>query len=158
MVTTVSNRLEMEQSTCLWLSRRPPPLSVAESFRVFRLQRADPAIDRQLAGHHTEVELNMAEGKLMKMAGGDVAETFADHCEQVIFDGQTLRVDMAVTRFSSQGAGKQPTVRRATACRLVLTPQAALQLHEQLQRIVAGLEQKGLVRKRTKAPAPATTQ
>jgi hypothetical protein len=81
----------------------------------------------------------------------DVIETFSDHCERVIFDGQTLRVDLSVARYGESGADRRPSAVRTTACRL--TPQAALQLHDQLQRLVATMEEKGLVKKR-----PAVTR
>jgi hypothetical protein len=84
----------------------------------------------------------------------DVPETFADHCQGVVFDGQTLRLELAVTRFGAPEGNKRPDAERTTACRLVLTPQAALQLHEQLRRLVATLEEKGLVSRRASAPGP----
>lgn len=77
----------------------------------------------------------------------EICETFADHCERVIFDGQTLRIDLSVTRLVAAGEGGKPSGYRATASRLVLTPQLALQLHGQLQNLVAIMEKKGLVRK-----------
>jgi hypothetical protein len=78
----------------------------------------------------------------------DVSETFSDHCESVLFDGQTLRVDLSVTRYGQPESNKRPNALRTTACRLVLTPQAALQLHDQLRRVVATMEEKGLVKRR----------
>jgi uncharacterized protein (DUF1786 family) len=90
----------------------------------------------------------MAEAKQGYVDRPEVAETFADHCERVIFDGQTLRVDLSVTRYGEPTPDKRATAHRATACRLVMTPQSALQLHDQLQRVVDALEEKGLVKKR----------
>jgi hypothetical protein len=97
----------------------------------------------------------MADSKSGYVERAEVAETFADHCERVIFDGQTLRVELAVTRYGEPTADKRASAQRTTACRLVMTPQAALQLHEQLTRVVAGMEEKGLLKKRTGA---ATTR
>ena len=77
----------------------------------------------------------------------DVTEQFADHCERVMFDGQTLRVDLAVTRYDAKEGEKRPSAQRVLASRLVLTPTAALQLHNQLARVVAALEEKGIVKK-----------
>jgi hypothetical protein len=71
----------------------------------------------------------------------DVAETFVDTITGVIFDGQTLRIDGAVTRV--ERADGQPTVVAAkyTACRIVLTPNAAAELISQLQQVTAKLRQ-----------------
>lgn len=77
----------------------------------------------------------------------DVSETFADHCENVVFDGQALRVELGVTRYGKPAGGK-PSAQRVTASRLVLTPQASLQLYNQLAQIVNVLEKKGIVTKR----------
>lgn len=91
----------------------------------------------------------MAEATIEYIDTVGVMETFADHCERVLFDGQTLRVEVAVTRYSAPPRdGKSPKARRTAVSRLVLTPQAALQLHAQLNQVVGGLEKKGLVRKR----------
>ena len=51
----------------------------------------------------------------------ELAETFADSVSNVVWDGQTLRVDLSVTRYPppdqmSSGAKRYPV------CRLVLTP------------------------------------
>jgi len=89
----------------------------------------------------------MEDTKTVYVERPDVAEMFADHCEQVIFDGQTLRLELAVTRYASATSSKAPTRRRTTACRLVLTPQGGLQLFEQLARVVAAMEKKGLLTK-----------
>ena len=97
----------------------------------------------------------MEDSKSGYVDRAEVAETFADHCERVVFDGQTLRVELAVTRYGEPTADKRASTLRTTACRLVMTPPAALQLHEQLTRVVAGMEEKGLVKKRT---STATTR
>jgi hypothetical protein len=67
----------------------------------------------------------MAEAKQGYVDRPEVAETFADHCERVIFDGQTLRVDLSVTRYGEPTSDKRATAHRATTCRLVMTPDVA---------------------------------
>jgi len=97
----------------------------------------------------------MEETKVGYLDRPEVTESFADHCERVIFDGQTLRIELAVTRYTAPVAGKATGRRRTTASRLVLTPQCGLQLFEQLARVVAAMDQKGLLRK---VQDPATKQ
>jgi hypothetical protein len=80
----------------------------------------------------------------------DLPETFADSINQVFFDGQTLRINFGVTRVDPPA---QPqTARRYPACRLVLTPGAAVELMNQIQRLTAGMIQAGVLKA---AAAPA---
>jgi hypothetical protein len=84
----------------------------------------------------------------------DLAETFADHVRLVIFDGSTLRLELGVTRLDELKPQAPPSGRRYPSCRLVLTPGAAVDLINQLQRIAAGLVQAGIL-KADQQPAPA---
>jgi hypothetical protein len=79
--------------------------------------------------------------KLEQVDLPDLAETFADSISQVFFDGQTLRINFGVTRVDSL-----PQARRYPACRLVLTPTAAVDLMNQIQRLMAGMIQAGVIK------------
>jgi hypothetical protein len=81
----------------------------------------------------------------------DMEETFADSISGLIFDGQTLRIEFAVTRFDEMKANAPITGRRYPACRLVLPPAAAVDLINRMQQIATALTQAGVVR-----PAPRT--
>jgi hypothetical protein len=76
----------------------------------------------------------------------DCAETFADSIQSVLFDGQTLRIEFAITRFDDIKSGAPVTGRRYPACRLVLPPSAAVDLINKVQQIANGLAQAGLVK------------
>ncbi len=76
----------------------------------------------------------------------DVAETFADSVSGLVFDGQTLRIEFAVTRLDEVKAGTPITGRRYPACRLVLPPAAAVDLINRMQQIGVALTQAGAVR------------
>ena len=84
----------------------------------------------------------------------DMAETFADSITGLIFDGQTLRVEFGVTRFDEVKPNTQITGRRYPACRLVLSPAAAVELINRMQQIANALTQAGVV-KATPRPAAA---
>jgi hypothetical protein len=81
----------------------------------------------------------------------DLAETFADSMNQVFFDGQTLRINFGVTRVDHPS--QTQTARRYPTCRLVLTPAAAVELMNQIQRLTAGMIQAGVI----KATPPVQT-
>jgi hypothetical protein len=74
----------------------------------------------------------------------DIAETFVDSVTGLVFDGQTLRVEFAVTRLDEVKANAPITGRRYPACRLVLPPAAAVDLINRMQQIGTALAQAGL--------------
>jgi hypothetical protein len=76
----------------------------------------------------------------------DMEETFADSISGLIFDGQTLRIEFAVTRFDEVKANTPITGRRYPACRLVLPPAAAVDLINRMQQIATALTQAGVVK------------
>jgi hypothetical protein len=83
----------------------------------------------------------------------DCLETFADSISGLSFDGQTLRLEFAVTRMDEVKPNTQLTGRRYPVCRLVLQPVAAIELINKMQQVGAALTQAGLV-KATPAAAP----
>ena len=97
-------------------------------------------------------ERQQSDGSLCDRA--DMAETFADSITGLIFDGQTLRVEFGVTRFDEVRPNTQITGRRYPACRLVLSPAAAVELINRMQQVAAALAQAGVV-KATPRPAAA---
>jgi len=84
----------------------------------------------------------------------DLAETFADAISGLIFDGQSLRIEFAVTRLDEVKQDGPIAGRRFPACRLVLTPAAAVDLINRMQQVGAALAQAGLT-KATPASTPA---
>ncbi len=81
----------------------------------------------------------------------DIEETFADSVGGLIFDGQTLRIEFAVTRLDEVKANTPLTGRRYPASRIVLPPAAAVDLINRMQQIAAALTQAGMVKA---APRP----
>jgi hypothetical protein len=83
------------------------------------------------------------------------AETFADSIRSVMWDGQTLRVELSVTRFSELSpATTSAQAKRYPACRLVMTAGAAVDLFNRLQQTMAALSKAGVVTQQ-KPPAIA---
>jgi len=74
----------------------------------------------------------------------DLAETFVDSVSGLVFDGQTLRIDFAVTRLDEIKPNTPVTGRRYPACRLVLPPAAAVDLINRMQQIGEALTKAGL--------------
>lgn len=75
----------------------------------------------------------------------EISETFADSIHGLIFDGQTMRIEFCVTRMDPPQPPKEPTARQYPVCRLVLPPNAAIDLYNRLERIVQALEKDGKI-------------
>jgi hypothetical protein len=86
----------------------------------------------------------------------DLAETFVDSVSGLVFDGQTLRIDFAVTRLDEIKPNTSITGRRYPACRLVLPPAAAADLINRMQQIGEALTQAGLATRNTPRPTAQT--
>jgi hypothetical protein len=73
----------------------------------------------------------------------EIAETFADAINGVVFDGQ---IEFGVTRLDEVKANTPISSRRYPACRMVLPPTAAVDLINRMQQIAATLAQAGKVK------------
>lgn len=82
----------------------------------------------------------------------ECGEIFADSINALAFDGQALRIEFGVTRLDEKKTDAPLTGRRYPACRLVLTPVAAVDLINKMQQVGAALAQAGVV-KTTPPPA-----
>jgi hypothetical protein len=69
----------------------------------------------------------------------------------MFFDGQSLRIEFAVSRVDEVKPNIPITGRRYPACRLVLPPGAAVELINRMQQIGAALTKAGVV-KQSEAP------
>jgi hypothetical protein len=85
----------------------------------------------------------------------DMPETFVDSIRMVRFDGVTMRAELCVTRI---GEREPFIIKRYPACRLVLTPEAAVELARQLQKIVAAMEQRGKLKREKPLPSQDVLQ
>jgi hypothetical protein len=71
-----------------------------------------------------------------------------------VFDGQTLRLEFGVTRLDEVKRNSPITGRRYPACRLALSPGAAIELINRMQQIAAALAQAGILKPADKPAAP----
>ena len=97
------------------------------------------------------------EVKLHYIDRPDLAETFADSINALFFDGQTLRIEVGVSRVENSKNDEPIMVRRYPACRLVLTPGAAVELINHMEQVTSALSQAGLLKSTQPAAASATT-
>jgi hypothetical protein len=87
----------------------------------------------------------------------DVSETFADSIRGLSFDGQTMRIEFCSVRIDPFNPTEAPTGRQYPVCRMVLTPNAGIELFNRLQQIVKALEKSGAVHRTPPSTATPTT-
>lgn len=82
-----------------------------------------------------------------------LAETFADSVHNMVWDGQTLRVEFCVTRYP-EAPSADAEAKRIPVCRLVMTAPAVAALFNRLQQTVAALSEAGVISKQPQQPPP----
>ncbi len=66
-----------------------------------------------------------------------VRETFCDSVETFAFDGNTMRIELFATRLDAPSGKSIPTARKVTVCRLVITPELAVDLCNKLNQVLS---------------------
>jgi len=87
----------------------------------------------------------------------ELGEIFADSVIGTSYDGQTLRLEFAVTRLDDIKSGEPITGRRYPACRVVLSPAGVLDLINRIQQIATALTQAGTLKTTPRPGEPAKT-
>jgi hypothetical protein len=89
-----------------------------------------------------------------------ISETFVDAVRGMMFDGQSVRMELCVTRMEEPKNGSgELTGKRQTACRVVLPLSAALELSSKLGSVLTTLAKRGAERKAKQGQrAPASVQ
>src|SRR5262245_57953251 len=82
-----------------------------------------------------------------------LAETFADSVQTLLFDGQNLRIVFCASRLDEPKGGGRPHGKRYPTCRLVLSGQGTLDLINRIQKIGAALAREGVIKARTEGAA-----
>jgi hypothetical protein len=82
----------------------------------------------------------------------EVQEVYADQVRLIHFDGYSVRLEFTVLRPRVAGPDRAEAI-VYPAARLALPPHAAINLKEQLDQLVAKLEEQGVLRR----IAPSTT-
>jgi hypothetical protein len=82
-----------------------------------------------------------------------LAETFADSVKEVLFDGQSFRVELCVTRLDGPEAA-----RRYPVTRLVLPANAALDLSTKLGQVMTAIAKQGMQQRAEAAQAKAKAE
>src|ERR1700687_3209518 len=85
----------------------------------------------------------------------EVSEAFADAVTGLLYDGQTLRMEFAVTRFDEIKPNMPISGRRYPSCRLALSPAAGIYLINRMQQVATALTQSGAA-KPTSRPGTAS--
>jgi hypothetical protein len=107
---------------------------------------AGPAASSAAAASATGTAAERQAATIRYIDRPELEETFADSVTALFFDGQTLRLEFAVTRLDDIKGITPITGRRYPACRVVLPPAAAVDLINRMQQIGAAMTQSGITR------------
>jgi hypothetical protein len=83
----------------------------------------------------------------------DLNETFVDSLALSTFDGAAARLTFCVMRMQEPQPGRAPQFKRYPVCRMVLTPQATVDLFNRLNQMMGALQKLGLVKIEPGKPA-----
>src|SRR5262249_60058434 len=73
----------------------------------------------------------------------ELAETFVDSLALSTFDGPAARLTFCVLRMQEPQQGKPAHFNRSPVCRMVLTPDAAVELFNRLHQMMGALQKPG---------------
>jgi hypothetical protein len=76
----------------------------------------------------------------------ELNETFVDSLALSTFDGAAARLTFCVTRMQDPQPGRAAQFKRYPVCRMVLTPDAAVELFNRLNQMMGALQKLGLVK------------
>jgi hypothetical protein len=86
----------------------------------------------------------------------EISETFSDCLGLAMFDGNTLRLEFAVSRLNEPKPPNATAGERHTVARLVLSAPCAVDLINQMQMIASQLAQAGLIKTDQEKGKPQT--
>ena len=81
----------------------------------------------------------------------DVFETFVDSVNTFTLEGQITRMELCVTRIGEINPPKEPSPKRYPACRLILTPEAVVDIHNRLKGMISIMEKTGVISRKPQA-------
>jgi hypothetical protein len=76
----------------------------------------------------------------------DLNETFVDSLALSTFDGAAARLTFCVMRMQEPQPGKPAQFKKYPVCRMVLTPDATVELFNRLNQMMGALQKLGLVK------------
>jgi hypothetical protein len=76
----------------------------------------------------------------------ELTETFVDSMTLSSFDGAAARLTFTVLRMQDPQPGRPAQFKRYPVCRMVLTPEAVVELFNRLNQMMGALQKVGLVK------------
>ncbi|HLW75139.1 MAG TPA: hypothetical protein VKT74_08735 [Gammaproteobacteria bacterium] len=76
----------------------------------------------------------------------EISETFSDSIWSIGFDSSTWRIEFTVGRTENAIQGQPPKGHKFTAARLVLTPNAGIELYAKLKELIDAMQASGALK------------
>jgi hypothetical protein len=102
--------------------------------------------------------MKLPPGQIQEIDIPELRETFADSLGMTIFDGMTARITFCVQRLQQPLPPDPPQVKKYPSARMVLTPEAAVDLFNQMQMIIGAMQQAGLIKIQDGKPVATGTK
>ena len=90
--------------------------------------------------------MKLPENQIQYIDRLDVTESFANSMGKCFFSEGVANIELCVTRLDRPNPPNPPTGKKYPACRLVLTPQAVIQLFQGLNGIMGAMEKEGIIK------------
>jgi hypothetical protein len=99
--------------------------------------------------------MKLPEEQIQHIDRPEIPETLVDSLGLITLDGPLTRLELCITRMDKPNPPSQPTAKRYSVCRLVLTPDATIALSNQLNNILSHMHKAGFVTKNEGQPPEA---
>jgi hypothetical protein len=99
--------------------------------------------------------MKLPENQIQYIDCLDVTETFVNSLGKCFFTEGVANIELCVTRLDKPEPSKPPTGKKYPACRLVLTPQAVIELFRGLNGIMGAMKNEGIIKQ---IPKPKQTK
>ena len=100
--------------------------------------------------------MKLSENQIEYMDRIDVTETFVNSMGKCFFSEGVANIELCVTRLDRPLPPNPPTGKKYPASRLVLTPQAVIQLFQGLNGIMGAMEKEGIIKANPKPNSKET--
>ena len=90
--------------------------------------------------------MKLPEKRIQYIDRLEITETFANSVSKCFFTEGVANIELCVTRLDKPEPPNPPTGNNYPACRLVLTPQAVIQLFQGLNGIMGAMEKEGIIK------------
>lgn len=96
--------------------------------------------------------MKIPNDRVQKIDRPELCETYVDSIGLCTFDGMAMRMELCITRLDEPKPPAAPKAKRYPCCRLVLSPEAAVDVFNSLQQMLGAMAASGIVKQEQAPP------